>query len=63
MREKYMLEMLESVGIGELITLIIFAFCHQLFSGLEVIGFWLGTHMVAIYAVWTVIELRERRAK
>lgn len=55
-----MKEMLISTCIGEFVTLVIFALLHQMFiEPLEVIAFWAATHMVATYAVWTLIVWRE----
>ena len=55
-----MREMLVSAGIGELITLIIFALVHQMFTHPgEVVAFWAGTHMIAMYAVWTLLVLAD----
>ena len=60
MREQYMKEMLISIGIGELITMIIFALVHQMFVyPAEVIAFWIGTHMVAMYVVWSLLALAD----
>ena len=57
-----MQEMLVSAGIGEIITLIIFAFMHTIFdSPLEVVAFWTGTHLVASYASWTLIIIGEEK--
>ena len=63
MREKNLEECLVSLVLGELITMIVFACCHHIFNGCEVIVFWVGTHMTATYAMWTLIELKERRDK
>lgn len=61
MREKNLEECLISSVIGELVTMIIFAFCHKMFTGCEVIVFWMATHMICTYGTWTAIELKERK--
>ena len=55
-REQYLGEMLISVIVGEVITMVIFSLVHQIFTSPgEVIAFWMGTHTTAVYAVWSVI--------
>lgn len=60
-REDCMKEMMISLLIGNLITLIIFSALHAVFSPLEVVCFWVGTWFVATYAVWTVIDILDRK--
>ena len=50
-----------SLLIGNLITLVIFSALHAVFSPLEVVCFWVGTWFIATYAVWSVIDILDRK--
>ena len=56
-----MKEMMISLLIGNLITLVIFSALHAVFSPLELVGFWVGTWFITTYAVWTVIDILDRK--
>ncbi len=55
-------ECLQAVAIGGVLTTIIFAFVHSMFNSVgEVLAFYAGTQMVATYAVWTIIDIMDRK--
>lgn len=56
-----MKEMLISLLLGNMVTLIIFAALHAVFTPVEVVGFWVGTWFVSTYAVWTIIDILDRK--
>lgn len=60
-REDCMKEMLISLLIGNIVTLIIFAALHAVFTPVEVVGFWVGTWFISTYAVWTIIDILDRK--
>ena len=55
MREKYLAELCQAMGIGGMITALIFAAIHQTFTPGEVVAFWMGIWFVSTYAVWSII--------
>lgn len=63
MREQCLFELMTSLTIGNLITLIIFAALHTIFTPLEVVGFWVGTWFVATVCVWSVIDWIDRKRR
>ena len=60
-REECIREMAVSMAIGNVITILLFAFLHENFKTGEAVGFLLGTWFVATYAVWSVIDWNDRR--
>ena len=63
-RDQCIREMYTSLLIGNVITVIIFAFSHEIFvNAFEVISYWIGTWFVATYATWTIIDIIDRHKK
>ena len=60
--EKCVKEMYQSLTLAGVVTMIIFAFVHTMFANaMECIGFFMGTQVVATYAVWSVMDWMERK--
>ena len=60
-REDCMKEMMISMLIGNLITLVVFTALRAVLAPLEVVGFWVGTWFIATYCVWSVIDWMDRK--
>ena len=61
MREKNLEQWIISQSISEAITLLLFVACHNHLRGWEIVIFWIATHATLMYAVWTLLYIKERR--
>lgn len=60
-REENLQQCLMSGAIAEVITTLIFIGAHSKLSGLEVAVFFLATHFVFTYVIWTILEIARRK--
>lgn len=60
MREKYLEEFALSLVLGELVTLVMFVLTREQYSMIGLIIWWSAMHIVATYAVWTILDIIQR---
>lgn len=60
--EQCVKEMYQALTLAGVVTMIIFAFVHTMFTSAgECIGFFIGTQVVGTYVVWSVMDWMERK--
>lgn len=60
-REDSLAQCLVSGAIAEVITTLVFIGAHSKLNGFEVALFFLATHFVFTYVIWTILEIARRK--